>query len=171
MDVCTVIRRLQLHSAHGDGDPDEVAAALAEMLTTLDEDSRRAVVRHAYWRMPDVPTGALQRALGDDMTLRALAGRGPAVGTCRRCGRVVRARDRDGADELGDAAQVCTTCATVPPAVGGSRRSPHRATAWEFEGTPSVSALRDGSGDPAGAPTDGVGSVAMRRWAEHYPAR
>lgn len=161
MDVTTVIRRLHLQTAHGE-DEGAVAADLAAMLGGLDEAGRAAVVRHAYWRMPDVPTAVLRDAVGGaavggaavegDARLRSLAGRGPVTGSCRRCTRVLRAGDRDAVDA--DPPPLCASCAAVPVIPADRRR---RTAAWEFVDAPIPWA--------ADVPPSAAGP---RAWAERY---
>lgn len=160
MDVTRAIRRIHLHSAHCDEDSAQLAQEIAELLAGLPPVDRRAVVRHAYWRMPDVPTTALRLAVGGGSALRALAGRGPVIGGCIRCGRVLRARDRDLLDE--EVPRTCAGCATdAEDGAGGSAPSRPRTLAgfgWEFQTTPQPWRPR---ADPL--------TATARHWAEHYP--
>ncbi|CAN5140254.1 hypothetical protein BH23ACT9_BH23ACT9_26460 [soil metagenome] len=158
MDVTTAIRRLQLRTVLDDGDAEDLGEDIRHLLQQLPPTERRAVVRHAYWRMPGVPTRALQQALGGDAALRDMAGRGPVIGACP-CGRVVRARDRDDVDE--GAASRCAACAGT--ASGAADAVAPRAAAaggfgWEFQDAPVP-------WRPISDPT----RSEPRRWAEHYP--
>lgn len=155
MDVTTILRRLQMHLTHDD-DEEALAQIIADALAVLGETESRAVIRHAYWWLPGVPTATLRRVVGSDARLRRMAGRGPVIGACRECGRVMRARGRDVLD-----AEVPARCAEC------RSHSPDHAPAggagfgWEFEVTPLPWQPADGL--PAG-----VGLT--RDWAEHYPA-
>jgi hypothetical protein len=155
VDSATAIRRLQLHASYVDDDVGELTAVLRDLLAQLDEDDARALLRHAYWRMPDVPTDALRRAGGGDDLLRRAAGRGPVVGSCPRCGRVVRARSRDDVDL--PPSRPCAECRVqAPPARPGARRA---GFGWEFTAPPEPWRPR-----PVARLTEGV-----RRWADDYP--
>lgn len=160
MDVTRAIRRIHLRSAHCEEDSAQLAAEIAELLECLPSVDRRAVIRHAYWRMPHVPTTALQMAVGGSTALRALAGRGPVIGGCVRCGRVIRAHDRDLLDE--EAPSTCGGCgvAAHPPAGDAELVQPRTPAAfgWEFQATPQ----------PWRPQADAI-TAHERRWAEHYP--
>lgn len=157
MDTATAIRRLELHTRYVDDDVGGVALVLTDLLAALGEDERRAVLRHAYWRMPDVPTSALQAVGGGEEALRCTVGRGPVVGSCPRCTRVIRARSRDDVDV--PASTPCAECRAGPTrARPGRLRRP--GFTWEFDAAPRP-----------WRPTSVTQVVAgERRWAEHYPA-
>ncbi|WP_370326136.1 hypothetical protein [Euzebya sp.] len=154
MDLTRAIRGLHLHLAHTAADDADTAALIRRSLDGLDVVEQRAVIRHAYWRMPEVPTTALRMAVGSDDALRALAGRGPVVGSCRRCGRVLRARTRDAVDL--DPPRRCAECRTPGPSGRLDRRP---GFGWEFQ---PVATWR-----PADVPPAAL--AARRRWAEQYP--
>lgn len=154
MDVSTVIRRLHLQAVHGEDD-DALAADVAALLTGLDEVVLAAVVRHAYWRMADVPTHVLRHAVGGDEVLRALAGRGPVTGACRRCTRALRAGDRDAVDA--DPPALCAACEAAPAAIADRAG---RTAAWEFVAAPAPWIPRGPSAGPSEGPS---------AWAERYP--
>jgi hypothetical protein len=154
MDIARAIRRLQLHAAYVDDQPPELAELLRGLLQDLDPLEQRALLRHAYWRMPEVSTAALRLAAGGDDLLLAMAGRGPVTGSCRSCGRIVRARDRDDDDGGEDHCAGCQPTRVTPRPAGGAA-----APDWEFTATPTPwqpSSIRLAAG-------------ARRVWAEHYP--
>lgn len=157
MDVTRAIRRLQLHVTYADDDTGGLAAVISGIIDVLEPIEARAVIRHAYWRMPEVPSDALSQAVGGPPRLQQLAGRGPVIGCCLRCGRGIRAYDRDTTDLVGN--EECATCTA-----SGSRR-PGRITStefeWEFERPPQPWQLQEVCQPIVGR---------SRRWAEDYPS-
>lgn len=157
MDVTTAIRRLQLHATYTDDDDDGLAVLLVTMLDRLGAVEGRAVIRHAYWRMPDIATSVLRQAVGGDRHLRELAGRGPVIATCSDCGRGIRASDRDAIESAGTC---CPVCRGRGP--GAANETTPAAFGWEFERPPQ----------PWRAPHVRSPLVTQsRRWAEDYPRR
>ncbi len=160
MDTAIAIRRLHLQAAFLDADTPDVTRLLRELLAQLEPLEQRALVRHAYWRMPEVPTGALRQAVDGDGPLRDLAGRGPVVGTCERCDRVLRALSRDDVDREGPGR--CAACRTRPASDGGlpGPVAPVQpGFGWEFEERPV----------PWRPVPVRSAAAGVRRWAEHYP--
>ena len=135
----------------------EAPLLVRELLGQRGPVEQRALVRHAYWRMPEVPTEALWHALEGEERLRDLAGRGPVTGSCERCHRVVRARSR--ADVDGDTSGPCTACRVEGPRVTRSQGPTGTGFGWEFEERPAPWHPL-----PVRRATAGV-----RRWAEDYP--
>lgn len=157
MDHTRAIRRIHLVAAEGAIDDEDLAADIGDALAGLCADDVVAVVRHAYWCMPQVPTAALQRVAGGDGPLRAMAGRGPVTGTCRGCGCAVRARTREAVDA--DPPTRCARCQVSAPRTADRPAGP-AGFGWEFQEVPdaSPSAHRGIERRP-------------RRWAEEYPDR
>lgn len=161
MDHTHAIRHIHLVASDHDIDPLALAADIADVLAGLPAEDRAAVVRHAYWCMPQVPTDSLRRAVGGIEPLRALAGRGPVTGTCRSCGRAVRARTRDAVDD--DPPTHCPSCLVAASSIvepSPSRRDVVAPFGWEFQDVPQ----------PWQPQRQAVDERA-RRWAEHYPDR
>jgi hypothetical protein len=155
MDTATAIRRLQLHARYAEEDVGQLTDLLGTLLDELDDDERRAVLRHAYWRMPEVPTAALVAVGGGAGPLRRAVGRGPVIGTCAACGRVLRALVRDDVDLV--ASGPCTGCRTRRSRPTADRARP--GFTWEFGGQPQP-------WRPTPLPRAAAG---RRRWAEDYP--
>ncbi|MEE8603514.1 hypothetical protein [Euzebya tangerina] len=156
MNVAQALRRLHLQARH---EPDEATllALLVDLLSQLDPQECRAVIRHSYWRLPEIPTGILEEATGGADALLAAAGRGPIEGECSRCGQPLRALTRDQHPP-----PVCRPCTAVPSTDQGRRREPVvRAppTAWEYEPPPV----------PHRSSEVTVLLADRRRWAEDYP--
>ncbi|MGI9018979.1 MAG: hypothetical protein ACR2HR_18070 [Euzebya sp.] len=164
MDFVTALRRLHLHAMYTEGDSQDTAQLLAEIMEHLDPEEQRSVIRHAYWRMPEVSTMALHLAVGSEQQLRHLAGRGPITGTCPHCGQVARARSRDALDS-GDPTP-CGQCTgstghTAPPG-GAAGDTSAAGFVWEFQDPPQ----------PWRSHVIPRATVRRKRtWAEHYPSQ
>ncbi len=158
MHVPDRIQRLCRRARAGGWASERLGAALRGALAPLDEVERAAALRHTYWHGWDVPTDVLADLAGGAAALRAVAGRGPVVGCCRDCGRVVRAAHRD---EVGAADRPvrCPTCHTRPAGRRTAPRHPPRPpTSWELEAPPRPHAVRPAADLAAG----------RRLWGEDY---
>lgn len=157
MDLPSALRHVRL-TCRSSADEKAARAALRELLEPLDDELRAAVLRHAYWHEVEVPTAALAAVAGGHGALRAVAGRGPVIGSCRACGRAIRAVDRDsvsGDEGLGEC-QDCTAETAPARSVVAEPAPP-----WEFEPLPSPWRARPLPRMVAG----------RRQWAEDYPQR